>query len=379
MGKKIKNVLIAMDSFKGSLSSLQAGEAVQRGLLKNKDVCSHVISVADGGEGSLEAIFQMCGGSWEKIMCEDAFHNEISCDYLVMNKSGCKTAYIESAKVIGLHALRPNAKTVENTSSYGLGELLHKIIQSGIKDVVIFLGGTITTDGGLGLLQAIGVNLYDCNNKQIEKNNNPLFTFDHFDKKQLQECIDKLKGVSITIAADVVNTYYGLQGAAHVFAAQKGATPAQIEELDQCLSKVANAITWVDVQKMPSSGAAGGIGGALGALGGKPLSGFDLVNKILEIEKYVKKADLIITGEGSIDSQSEQGKLPYKLAQLAKKHAVPIVALCGRKESDTGVLDAIFNGVFVIQSGPVGIEEALHNTANNLESTTKNIIQILQI
>lgn len=377
--EKSKNILIAMDSFKGAVTSQEAGEAVQRGMEKFEDIYSHVISVADGGEGSLDAIYQMTGGTWLTLPCEDAFHQKMQCDCLIINREGSKTAYIESAKVIGLHDIKPNTQTVIDTSSYGLGSLIAEIYKLGIKEIVVFLGGTITTDGGLGLLQALEVDIYDEDGNTIDKGCNPLLKYATLNRQQLLNAIDKFKDVSIVIAADVVNKYYGLEGAAHIFAKQKGASEEQIQKLDANLTKFAKSINFMDIQNKPGSGAAGGIGGALSLLGGSSSSGFDLMNIILEIDKYVSKSDLIITGEGAMDAQSTQGKLPYKMALLAQKYNIPIIALCGKKENDIECENTLFNGIFSIQNGPVSIDQALENTVSNLETMSNNVIRLVKI
>lgn len=376
-GVKVMNILIAMDSFKGSVTSRQAGEAVQKGLDKFPNITSQVISVSDGGEGSLQVLYDMGKGDWKYCNIQDAFHIMRRCPYLLCNQNGVQTAYIESAQIIGLHDHHVNQTTVENVSSFGLGELLYHVMHQDVDEIVIFLGGTITTDGGLGMLQALGVDIYDEQGKCISTNTNPLLQYTFMDQKKLQHVKEVLSSKRLIIGSDVLNVFSGKQGAAHVFAAQKGANHNQIISLDQKLELVAKQQKEVKLNDKKGSGAAGGIGGMLLILGGHIENGFDILNKSIHFEEYVKQADLIFTGEGSIDCQSNQGKLPQRMADLANTYKKPIVALCGKRDYNLNKLDNMFNGVFAIQTGPSSMETSIANTKRNLTLTSQNIIYLL--
>lgn len=372
------NILIAMDSFKGSLTSRQAGEAVRSGLSNSNEITADVISVSDGGEGSLDAIYDMIGGVKTNVVVQDAFHKEMSVCCLLVETEGKRVVYIESARVIGLHNHKVDTKTVEIVSSYGLGQLLDYFVKMEMDEIVVFLGGTITTDGGLGILQALGVDIYDKYHKVLPTKQNPLLDYAFLDEKQLAGVKKRLKNTNIKIACDVHNTYCGKHGAAYIFAGQKGASIQQIKILDEKLERFDEQHPEINLQNTKGSGAAGGIAGMLVLLGGKLCHGFDVINNVINISSYVEKADLVFTGEGSIDHQSDGGKLPQRMAELANSCGVPIVALCGKRESELPSLEGMFSGVFAIQMGPVTMDEAIRETSKNLTVTTQNIMHLLR-
>lgn len=372
------NVLIAMDSFKGSVSSRQAGEAVQKGLKSYPSVISKVISVSDGGEGSLDVIYDMKEGFWQYCKVQNAFHEEKEVPYLLRSVNGKTTVFIESAQMIGLHNHSVDEKTVEKVSSYGLGQLLYHVIEQEVDEIVVFLGGTITTDGGLGILQALGVTLFDEQGNKIPVDCNPLLHYTELDAVTFKKVQNVLKKKKLIIASDVCNVFSGENGAAHIFAAQKGATHEQIAKLDEKLQLFARFPDNIDLNHVAGSGAAGGIAGTLLLLGGRLQNGFDVLNEILDFTRYVKEADLIFTGEGSIDAQSNQGKLPQRMAELAKQYDKPIIALCGKRDKDLQTLEQLFNGVFSIQTGPTSMEHAIASTSENLTLLSQNIFHLLQ-
>ncbi|MHC9537290.1 glycerate kinase family protein [Dellaglioa sp. BT-FLS60] len=371
----------AIDSFKGSATSKELNEAVINHLLELKLIDEGIsVPIADGGEGSMAAIFEACGGVWQSVKTVDLLARPMTADYLMTIINGEKTAVIESASVIGLDFIEPSEKTVEQSSSFGLGAMLKDALQQGVAKVIMTLGGSGTSDGGLGLLQAFGVQVTD-DEAQLIITGNPLV------RVSKMVFPDQLKNsmadVELIIAADVTNPFYGETGAVAVFGKQKGASKMQIKELDNQAKKVSEMIeknTEINLQMQPGSGAAGGIGGALMVLGGHMAAGFPLISQAVALENKIETADLVITGEGSLDSQSAQGKVPFGVAMLGKKYHVPVVGLSGRRSADIGKMADLLAGAFSIQLGPIALEKAIEKTTTlqQIALTSESVVRLFK-
>lgn len=374
---------IAMDSFKGSVTSLEAGRAVERGIKAFAPRAEvELCQVSDGGEGSLEAIYDYCGGSWQKVQTVNLMFEPIEVEYLISTIQAEKTAVIESARVIGLHFIHPSEATINQSSSYGLGEVIKDAFVKGVSKIIVTLGGSGTTDGGLGMLQSLGASLYNEQQEQIEIVGNPLNTFDTLDMRSVLEYYQQ-SGIQLEIANDVANVYAGANGAAYVFGPQKGATAVQCQWLDHQLSKVALAAletAGLDLQKVPGSGAAGGLGGAFRLLGAQMSSGFELMAGVLNLRDRLKGVSLIYTGEGSLDSQSAVGKVPSGMADMANQLGIPIIALGGRREPFLGTLEERLTAAFSIQLEPQSLAQALNKetTLLGIETVTNQSFKLLQ-
>ncbi|WP_314060847.1 glycerate kinase [uncultured Vagococcus sp.] len=373
---------IAMDSFKGSVTSLEAGLAVERGikaLVPKAEV--ELCQVSDGGEGSLEAIYDYCGGSWQKVQTVNLMFEPIDVEYLICTIQAEKTAVIESARVIGLHFIQPSEATVSQSSSYGLGEVIKDALTKGVSKIIVTLGGSGTTDGGLGMLQSLGASIYNDQQELMGILGNPLNTFDTLDMRSVFEYYQQ-SGIQLEIANDVANVYAGANGAAYVFGPQKGATAAQCQWLDQQLSKVALAAleAGIDLQKVPGSGAAGGLGGAFSLLGAQMTSGFELMAGVLNLRDRLKGVSVIYTGEGSLDSQSAAGKVPSGMAGIANQSGIPIIALGGRREPFLGTLEERLTAAFSIQLEPQSLAQALNKetTLLGIETVANQSFKLLQ-
>lgn len=369
------NILIAIDSFKGALSSQEAGRAVERGILKLGKDTTVVCRVADGGEGSCDALAAAAGGVWKPYCCTDAFHQVCEVRVLLFTKNGKTAAAIEAASIFGLHGHKVDRTTVKQTSTYGLGVLMKKLREDGIKDIIIFMGGTITSDGGLGMLQALGVRMFDEQGVELGSNENPLLRFHHLDKESLKSVQDSWKNIQLNIGCDVHNPLYGPDGCAFTFAAQKGADPDQIKQIDHQLRLVEQEVS-LDLNQI-YHGSGGGCAAGLCIINATLTSGFTVLNSYLKLEERIPDMDLVITGEGKIDSQSLQGKLPVRIAQMANDAKVPVVALCGQKDSDTGKLMDYFQGIYAIQMSPCTLQEAVTNTALHLEESAFQLLHLL--
>lgn len=326
----MKKVVIAPDSFKGTLTSIEVCEIVKN-VIKEKypGVNCVTLPVADGGEGTVDAFLYALKGERVSVEVSDPIGRKITADYAIIGD----TAIIETAAASGLPLLEKKAPL--DATTFGTGELILDALSRGVKKIVIGLGGSATTDGGTGCLTALGARFLTCKNEIVTSG------------KMLSEIVDidltdlnvRLNGCEITALCDVTNPLFGKCGAAYTFSPQKGATEQQVEFLDKGLSnfaKVTKEKLGFDMSENPGAGAAGGLGYAIMSfLSAKFESGAEAVLKILNFEEKIDGADLIITGEGKMDLQSLQGKVPFTVAR--KSHGVPVTAIVGLKDIDEDV------------------------------------------
>lgn len=368
------NVLAVIDSFKGSATSFELNQAVLEAWQTKKGEKVN-LPVADGGEGTAEAIYYALGGTWRQLEGIDLLFRKKICRYLLTSYQGKKIAIIESTEVIGIDLLpKPTDQTIRLASSFGLGELVKDAQRQDVDQIIVSLGGSGCSDGGLGLLQSLGARLEGVTE------GNPLLSTKKIDLRNLQEDFGK---VELLIAADVTSPYTGAQGAARLFGEQKGGSPETLAFLDAqavCLAKQLRADYGVDLDGLSGSGAAGGVGGAFLLLGAKIVSGFTVVSQLIGLEEQIKKSDLVITGEGRIDQQTIHGKVPYGVARLAKKYGKTIIALCGSREKDLGELAKILPIVFSIQLGPISLEKALRHeeTLSKVSILSENLSRLIE-
>lgn len=341
-------IVVAMDSFKGSVTSLEAGAAVKAGLLQaDNQLTVEVASVADGGEGSLASLTSQLTGELATMATVDLLFRPITVQYFLVEKP-VRKIFVESAEVIGLHLISPSEQTIRQGSSYGLGLLIRKLLVLNPVEIVIFLGGSGTVDGGLGFLQGLA-------DVQVKKGN-PLFN-ETLQLPAIPKIIPKIIG-----ATDVTNPYCGTHGSVNIFSAQKGASQAQQQFLENRfndLRQQVKAQTGIDLVEVSGSGAAGGLGGSIFYLSRHLENGFDVLAKETNLARKIQSADLVYTGEGSMDAQSYYGKLPMKVAELAGQKEIPVVALVGKRSANLGKLTPYFKGVFAIQLGVISLEEAI--------------------
>ncbi|OAQ54884.1 glycerate kinase [Enterococcus thailandicus] len=370
------NILVAIDSFKGSATSFELNQAVARGwqTVHSTDQLINV-PIADGGEGTAQALFYSLGGKWQKFSGGDLLFRKHESRYLITQWQGKKIAVIESAEVIGIDLLeQATDQTIRLASSFALGEIIKDALAQRVDEIIVTLGGSGCSDGGLGLLQSLGAKLEGV------KDGNPLLTTE---KVNFQASKAHFSHTKLRIAADVTSPYTGEKGAAKLFGKQKGASPETIDFLEKQAKKLAKQ--WskeyqIDLEKIPGSGAAGGIGGALFLLGAQMINGFELISQMIELEAKVKQADWIVTGEGKIDQQTIHGKVPYGVAMLAKKYKKPIIAFCGSRQPDLGELTNYLPAVFSIQLGPIRLREAMEHerTMENIAILAGNICQLIR-
>ena len=374
-------VCIAIDSFKGSISSKEAGEAARRGLKAVYPKSSvSVTGLADGGEGTVDAIITATGGKLVTASVTGPLGKPVKATYGIIPDTG--TAIIEIASAAGLTLVPKKSRNPLHTTTYGVGELILHAISEGCRKFIIGLGGSATNDGGAGMLSALGVDLLDKKGKPIKHGAAGLADLceirTHGMAKELKKC-------RFTVACDVKNPLCGELGASAVFGPQKGATEMTVADMDRSLEKFARLTKAENPKADPSregAGAAGGLGYAfLSYLGAKMRSGIDIVMEATSLEDKIKVADVVVTGEGKIDGQSAMGKAPVGVARLAKKYKKPVVAIAGAVGEGAELChDEGITAIFPILRAPSSLSEAMNseNAKKNLEETVKQIFKLIR-
>ena len=378
--KKDLVIVLAPDSFKESMTAKEVCEAMERGIRKaNSQIrCIHV-PMADGGEGTMQSLLYATGGRVYSKEVVGPLGNNVVAEYGILGNG--EIGVIEMASASGIHLVDSEKRNPLITTTFGTGQLIKACLDKGVKKLLIGIGGSATNDGGAGFIQALGGRLLDENGDDLSYGGGALAKLHTIDLSNLDE---RLKYVSVEVACDVNNPLCGKEGASYVFGPQKGATREMIEILDQNLSHYAEVIKeqlGKDVISKAGAGAAGGLGAGLMAfLDVKLKSGIEMVIEYANLEEKVRDADMVWTGEGSIDFQTQYGKTPLGVAMIAKKYNKPVIALAGRVGNDIDVLyDKGIDAIFGIMRGVTSIEEALVKGPENVEKTSENIIRLLNI
>ena len=374
-------VVVAIDSLKGSLTSLEAGEAIQEGILRAiSDAEVIVRPLADGGEGTVEALTRGMNGRYEKITVTDPLGRPTDAVYGILEDS--HTAIIEMSAAAGITLIDAKDRNPMNTTTYGVGEMIKDAIGKGCRHFFIGIGGSATNDGGIGMLQALGYGMLDTEGKQVSLGAKGLAELVSITD---EDVLPELKKCTFQIACDVKNPLCGEKGCSAVFGPQKGATPDMITQMDSWLGKyallTANRYKKADSQ-YPGTGAAGGMGFAfLSYMNAELRSGVQIVLEETKLEEYVKDADIVVTGEGCLDGQSVMGKAPIGVAALAKKHHKKVIAFAGCVTEDAKVCNQ--NGIdafFPILRNVVTREEAMHtdNARRNMTDTAEQVFRLIK-
>ena len=378
--KKDLVIVLAPDSFKESMTAKEVCEAMERGIRKaNSQIrCIHV-PMADGGEGTMQSLVDATGGRVYSKEVVGPLGNNVVAEYGILGNG--EIGVIEMASASGIHLVDSEKRNPLITTTFGTGQLIKACLDKGVKKLLIGIGGSATNDGGAGFIQALGGRLLDENGDDLSYGGGALAKLHTIDLSNLDE---RLKYVSVEVVCDVNNPLCGKEGASYVFGPQKGATREMIEILDQNLSHYAEVIKeqlGKDVISKAGAGAAGGLGAGLMAfLDVKLKSGIEMVIEYVNLEEKVRDADMVWTGEGSIDFQTQYGKTPLGVAMIAKKYNKPVIALAGRVGNDIDVLyDKGIDAIFGIMRGVTSIEEALVKGPENVEKTSENIIRLLNI
>jgi glycerate 2-kinase len=374
-------ILVAMDSFKGSLSSIEANKAITLGL-KDSNAQVEVISVplADGGEGTVKALVSTTNGQFIVKEVTGPLQEKVTATYGILGDG--KTAVIEIAEACGLELVPLHKRNPGITTSYGVGELILDAIHRGCRDFIIGLGGSATNDAGVGMLQALGIHFLTKDGKEIGFGGKELENIEKIDDSTLHPFI---KDCSFRIACDVTNPLYGENGATYIYGPQKGAEEHLLNELEENLKHFAHKISeqkGIDVQRIPGSGAAGGLGSAFFAfLNGKLQSGIDLILKAAQVEqKLLYGVDLVITGEGRLDGQTSMGKAPLGIAKLARKYNIPVIALAGSITKDAlNLHESGITAFFSIMNEPMTLKVAMDPaiTFHNIRLTASQLIRLI--
>jgi len=373
----LRKIVVAPDSFKGSLSALEVAESVERGIKKVLPAITiHKVPMADGGEGTLESLVDATSGRLEVVTVMDPLLREIKATFGVLGDN--KTAVIEMAQASGICLVAEKEKNPLLTTTFGTGQLIKAALEMGLRNFILAIGGSATNDGGAGMLQALGAKLLDINNEEVPVGGGNLHKVEHID---LSTFDTRIKDCKFTIASDVQNPFIGPNGASFVFGPQKGATPSMVEQLDSNLTHWANKIEEVtnrSVHHIPGAGAAGGLGGAFLAFFPSELKrGIDIVIEYTNLESFLVEADLVITGEGKIDFQTASGKTPMGVAQLAKKYDIPTIAIAGTVgDGIENLYEVGIGAMFSLTDGPMHLEKAMKDGSQLI---TKQIEQIIRL
>ena len=372
-------IVIAPDSYKESLSALEVATAIELGFREIWPEADYVkIPVADGGEGTVEAMVAATQGHLVHVDVTGPLGNTIQAFYGLSGDE--RTAFIEMAAASGLEQVPANLRDPLKTTSWGTGELIRHALDAGVEHIIIGIGGSATNDGGAGMVQALGARLLDAQDEDIAHGAMGLESLTRIDISQLDP---RLAGCRIEVACDVTNPLTGKEGASVVFGPQKGATAEMIPRLDRALTHYAQLIARdldVNVLEQAGGGAAGGMGAALYAFCGAQLRrGIEIVTDALRLDACVADADLVVTGEGRIDSQTIHGKVPVGVAKIAKRYNKPVIGIAGSLTADVGVvhqhgLDAVFSVIYTICS----LDEALKNANENVRMTARNVAATLK-
>jgi glycerate kinase len=371
-------VVVAPDSFKESMTAAEAAAAMARGVRAVYPGADCVeVPMADGGEGTAEALVAALGGEWREVWTRDHLGRPIIARYGLAPDG---LAVIEVAAVVGIGLVDPSQRDIMQSSSHGVADLVTDALDAGATRLIVGLGGSGTSDGGAGLLAGLGAVWLDGSGRALPPHPAALFALDRVDLSRLDP---RLRRVRIELACDVTNPLLGPTGAAAVFAPQKGASPAQVATLEAVLAAVADALVGAglaDVRDLPGAGAAGGLGAAFLSLGGERRPGVEVVADAVHLADAVTGADLVLTGEGSIDRQTLAGKTPAGVAEVAGRHGVPVIAFAGHVgEGEEDLLAGGFAAIVPIVRRVTDLPTALREGPANLEAAVATTLRLFRL
>jgi glycerate kinase len=374
------HILIAPNAFKNSLPANEVAAAVQEGLQQSSfHGSSFSFPICDGGDGTAALIIRHFKGQYLKSRAQDPLGRSMDA-FIGLIENG-STAVIEMATASGLQLLRPTERDPLHTSSYGTGELIKLALNQNAGKIMLGVGGSCTVDGGCGILTALGIRLIDSSGKELPATPQGLIQLASIDFSGLDK---KIQDVEITVLCDVDNKLLGQQGAAVVFGPQKGASPADVLVLEKALERLSEITlqqTGKNMAVIPHGGAAGGAAAAMATfLGAKLVSGTDYFLDITDFDKELEKADILLTGEGSIDEQTLLGKAPMGVAHRAKQKNIPVIGVAGKiPEKPNQELSRYFDVLLSIGNKPMNNDAALRNTRDNLVRTSRQIGNLLAL
>ncbi|WP_017906894.1 glycerate kinase [Pseudomonas asplenii] len=373
-------IIIAPDSFKDSLSADGVARAIAEGLaevLPRAQLLRY--PMADGGEGTVESVLAACNGQLRTETVQGPLGGAVQAHWGWLPQS--HTAIIEMAEASGLQLLPPGQRDACITSTFGTGQLIGAALDSGARRIILAIGGSATNDAGAGALQALGLGLFDAQGRELARGGQALAGLQRIDCAGLDP---RLGAVRFEIAADVNNPLCGEQGASAIFGPQKGASPAQVHELDAALGHFADLCAEVlprDVRGEPGSGAAGGLGFAAKAFFAAQFRpGVEVVAELVGLEQAVQGADLVITGEGRFDAQTLRGKTPFGVARIARQQGVPVIVLAGTLgEGYERMYQHGVDAAFALASGPMSLEQACAEAPALLSARARDIARVWRL
>ena len=369
-------IVLAPDKFKGSLTGLEFCKAVQKGLLKaipNAEIV--FLPLADGGDGTIEVVNYYLKGNLVQLQVKNPLFKNCSATYLFAPDS--KIAFIEMAEASGLKLLKPSEFDCKNATTFGTGQLIADAIKRGANEIILGIGGSATNDCGIGMATALGYRFLDGRGKEVQPIGASLSKIKEIDEPQI---INGLKSVKFKIACDVTNPLYGKNGAAYIYAEQKGATEKDIEMLDKGLedfSKVLDAKFDIKSQEVIGGGAAGGMGITSKVfLNGELISGITLMKTLSQFDKQIKNANWIITGEGKLDEQTLSGKTIHGIIDEAKKHKLKVAAFCGKLDLTKNQLEQFgIDYADDVLSKAKHFEDAMNNSGHYITKIAEEFAQ----
>jgi glycerate kinase len=360
-------VLIAPDKFKGTLTAVQAAEAIARGWLRAAPTADvEQVPMADGGEGTLDALVAAEGGELRRARATGPLGDPVEAQYGVVGAR--RTAVVEMARASGLMLISEARRDPKRTTSRGTGELILEASRQGARRVLVCIGGSATNDGGAGMAQAVGIRLLDERGKDLRPGGAALLELARIDMRGMDPAV---ASATFMVATDVDNPLVGASGASAVYGPQKGASPSDVALLDRALAHFAAVVyrdLGVDIRDVPGAGAAGGLGAGLMAfLGARLRPGVDVVMEAVRLPERMQRADLAVTGEGTFDRQSLHGKAPAGVLRVAEEHRVPAIVLCGQCEVEPP------NARAFALADRFGVEGAMERTGPLLEELAAEV------
>lgn len=371
-------ILVCPDKFKESLTASQVADHICTGIVKiMPEAECKKIPLADGGEGTVEALVSVTKGHVVPALVHDPLMRPITSFFGISGDGS--TAFIEMAAASGLTLLKPEERNPLFTTSFGTGELIRAALDKGCKRILLGIGGSATTDGGTGMANALGIEFTDGSGKEITPVGGNLH---HIDFINLEKLDQRVKTCNISVACDVTNVLTGQQGAAKVFGPQKGATPSAVKILDDNLVHLLHVIhheLHVDIGSLQGGGAAGGMGaGAVAFLGAELLNGFDLIAQVVHLEKWIRWADILVTGEGKIDFQTAFGKTPAGVGRLAIQYKKPLIGFAGLLgEGSEKLYEFGFSALIPIADKPMTLEQSITDAGILLEKAAERMARII--
>jgi glycerate 2-kinase len=373
-------IVIAPDSYKGSLSAVEVAESMERGIRKVfPDAQIRKIPIADGGEGTVAALTASTGGRTLTEIVEDPLGRSIPAEWGILGDG--RTAVIETAAASGLNLVPKDRRDPRIASSFGTGLLIKAALDAGLRKIIIGLGGSATNDGGAGMITALGAVFLDESGNELPPGGSALINLHKIDLSNLDA---RLKATEITVACDVDNPLCGPRGASAVYGPQKGATPEIVNELDSALSHyagIAAKATGKNVSELPGSGAAGGLGAGLMLFTNAVLRpGIDIVIEATDLSRIIQEADLVLTGEGNTDFQTAFGKAPMGVAGIAKKHGKPVICLSGGLGAGANDLLGLgIDALMSIANGPMTLEQCMESADRLIEGAAERLARLIRM